>query len=82
MSTADSSDAPARDFEQVFTELEEHVRRLEQGDLPLEEALALYEAGVRLQRECQELLDSAEQRILELTDGPEGPVLSAPDGSA
>ena len=64
--------ATPRNFEQAFAELEERVRQLESGDLPLERALALYEDGVRLQRECQQLLDHAEQRILELTDGPEG----------
>ncbi len=58
-----------RSFEQAFGELEERVRVLEKGELPLEQALTLYEQGVELQRECQELLDQAEQRIVELSDG-------------
>lgn len=61
-----------RSFEQAFGELEERVRALEKGELPLEQALTLYEQGVELQRECQELLDQAEQRIVELCDGAQG----------
>jgi len=64
----------SRSFEQAFGELEDRVRVLEKGDLPLEQALTLYEQGVELQRECQELLDQAEQRIVELSDGPNGVV--------
>jgi exodeoxyribonuclease VII small subunit len=52
----------------VFSELEEHVRRLDGGDLELEESLTTFESGVKLIRECSELLDDAEQRITELTE--------------
>jgi exodeoxyribonuclease VII small subunit len=61
-----------RSFEVAMTELEERVRRLDQGDLPLEEALRIFEEGVRLQAECQELLDATERRVIELTAGPQG----------
>ena len=50
-------------FEASLEELEKIVRRLEDGDLPLEESLKLFEKGVRLARECQERLNQAERRI-------------------
>lgn len=50
-------------FEASLQELEKIVRRLEDGDLPLEESLKLFENGVRLSRECQERLNQAERRI-------------------
>lgn len=69
---ADPTEAPPRGFEETLAELEDNVRRLDGGDLPLEEALRLFEKGVGLVRECQELLDDAERRITELTGGPGG----------
>ena len=61
-----------RSFEEALSELEEHVRRLDGGELELEESLTTFESGVKLIRECSELLDDAEQRITELTnDSPE-----------
>lgn len=59
-------------FEASLTQLEERVRRLEAGDLPLEEALALYEQGVELARDCHEQLEEAEQRVAALTRGRDG----------
>ena len=50
-------------FEQALEELEQLVERLEAGDLPLEEALADFERGVKLTRECQQKLASAEQKV-------------------
>jgi exodeoxyribonuclease VII small subunit len=50
-------------FESTLGELEKIVRRLEDGDLSLEESLKLFEDGVRLSRECQERLNQAERRI-------------------
>ncbi|HLM01766.1 MAG TPA: exodeoxyribonuclease VII small subunit [Pyrinomonadaceae bacterium] len=50
-------------FEASLSNLEKIVRRLEEGDLPLEESLKLFEDGVRLSRECQERLNQAERRI-------------------
>ncbi|CAN5380663.1 hypothetical protein BH10ACI1_BH10ACI1_08800 [soil metagenome] len=50
-------------FESSLKELEKIVRQLEDGDLPLEESLKLFESGVRLSRECQERLNQAERRI-------------------
>ncbi len=50
-------------FEQAFAELEESVRTLERGELPLEESLALYERGQELSAYCAKLLDEAELKI-------------------
>ena len=57
-----------RNFEEALSELEDHVRKLDGGELSLEKSLATFEAGVGLVRECSELLDEAEQRVTELTD--------------
>ena len=62
----------SRSFEVALAELEATVRRLDSGDLPLEEALSLYEKGVALQQECQTLLDNTERRIVELRQGASG----------
>jgi exodeoxyribonuclease VII small subunit len=50
-------------FEQAFDELEESVRKLEGGELPLEESLALFERGQQLAAYCNKLLDEAELKI-------------------
>lgn len=46
-----------------MNELEQIVKQLEEGDLPLDESLKLFENGVRLSRECRERLTNAERRI-------------------
>jgi exodeoxyribonuclease VII small subunit len=51
------------DFEQSLTELEALVARLEQGDVPLEEALKNFERGVALTRQCQTALRAAQQKV-------------------
>ena len=56
-------------FEQAFAELEESVRTLERGDLPLEESLALYERGQELSAYCAKLLDEAELKVQQVEAG-------------
>jgi len=51
------------DFEQAMADLEAVVARLEQGDVPLEEALTTFERGVALTRACQTALAQAEQKV-------------------
>lgn len=51
------------DFEQSLAELEALVAKLEQGDVPLEEALRTFERGVVLTRQCQTALRSAQQKV-------------------
>lgn len=53
----------APDFEKSLTELETLVETLEAGDLSLEESLKAFERGVRLTRECQTALETAETKI-------------------
>jgi len=50
-------------FEEALEGLEDIVQRLEGGDLPLEESLALFEQGVLLTRVCSERLEAAERKI-------------------
>ncbi len=60
-------------FEDVYARLEEAVGRLEQGGLPLDEAIAAYEQGMTLVRRCRDLLAGAELRITRLReDGDAG----------
>ncbi|MGD0116143.1 MAG: exodeoxyribonuclease VII small subunit [Dehalococcoidia bacterium] len=53
-------------FEELYRRLEETVGKLEEGGLPLERSLALYEDGMTLARRCQEMLDAAQVRIRQL----------------
>jgi exodeoxyribonuclease VII small subunit len=64
-----SDTTPVDTYEQLYTQLQEVVARLEQGELPLEETLSLYEQGVRLAASCQRLLDGAELRVQALMSG-------------
>jgi exodeoxyribonuclease VII small subunit len=59
-------------FEQAMTELEEVVRKLEGGDVPLEESLAAFEKGVSLVRTLHNRLDSVQEKIEQLTAGSRG----------
>lgn len=51
------------EFEQALDELQKLVERLEQGDLPLDEALKTFERGIELTRHCQAELKSAQQKV-------------------
>ena len=59
-------------FEEALSGLERIVRQLEDGELPLDEALKLFEEGVRLSRFCGIKLDEAEKRIEILMKGADG----------
>jgi exodeoxyribonuclease VII small subunit len=58
-----SSAAITPAFEQSLAQLEALVTQLESGDLPLDEALASFEQGVRLTRDCQGALSAAQQKV-------------------
>jgi exodeoxyribonuclease VII small subunit len=55
--------AASLSFEGALEQLEQTVARLEEGELPLEEALELFESGVKLSRHCNQTLEAAERRI-------------------
>lgn len=65
-----------KDFESAIDELEAIVKRLEDGDLPLERSLELFERGVQLSRFCHSKLEEAERRVEILTE--RGEVKPAP----
>lgn len=58
------------DFETAFTALEENVSQLENEELALDEALALYERGQLLARHCADLLEAAELKMRQLSEDP------------
>ena len=58
----------ASDFEGSLKRLEALVTEMEKGDLPIEEALKAFEEGIGLTRECQKILQDAEQKVVLLTE--------------
>ena len=62
----------SKSFEAAMKRLEEIVRTMERGELPLEESLKLFEEGTALVRSCAKQLDEAEMKIVKLMKGPDG----------
>jgi exodeoxyribonuclease VII small subunit len=65
------TDTKEPSFEQLLTKLENIVGKLDAGGLTLEESLSLFEEGMRLSKQCNQLLDSAELKIKKLRDAIE-----------
>jgi exodeoxyribonuclease VII small subunit len=61
------SDVNKLPFERAIEELETIIKRLEEGKVPLEESVAIYERGEALKRRCEELLKAAEARVEKIT---------------
>ena len=59
-------------FEEAFQQLEELTQRLEEGGLPLEEMVSLYEQGMKLANLCLTMLEEAELRVKKLAALPQG----------
>ncbi len=59
-------------FEDALKRLEAIVQQLERGDVPLEQAIALYEEGNRLRARCQDRLEAAQARIEQIVRGADG----------
>ena len=59
---------PVVNFEQSLAELEQLVEAMEQGDLPLEDALKSFEKGISLATSCQQSLQKAEQKVQKLVE--------------
>jgi exodeoxyribonuclease VII small subunit len=70
------SDRPVAEmsFEEALRELEEVVGKLERGEVPLDESIALYERGAELRKRCEAKLKEAEEKVARLTlDGDGAP---------
>jgi exodeoxyribonuclease VII small subunit len=67
-------------FEAALRELETIVTRLEQGEVDLEDSIALYERGQGLKSHCEQKLKSAESRLEKIVQGPKGPAGAEPMG--
>ena len=62
-----NTDVKRLTFERAIEELESIVKRLEEGKVPLEESVAIYERGEALKRRCEEVLRLAEARVEKIT---------------
>jgi exodeoxyribonuclease VII small subunit len=65
-------DITAMSFEEALAELEQIVRRLEGGQVKLDEAIQSYERGAQLKRHCETKLNEAQQRVDRIVIGPGG----------
>ena len=65
-------------FEEALARLEETVRLLESGNVPLDDSLALFEEGIALVRLCNGKLDTAEQKVVKLKISGSGSVVEEP----
>jgi exodeoxyribonuclease VII small subunit len=65
-------------FEDTLGELEKIVQRLEDPDVPLEEAVALFEDGIKLSRFCSQKLDEVEKRVDVLLKDDQGHLITRP----
>ena len=66
------------DFESALAKLEGEVKRLESGNMSLDESIAAFEEAVKLVKICNERLESAERRVRILTEGVDGVVTDLP----
>ena len=69
-------DLTALTFEDALRALEDVVRKLESGEVPLDESITLYERGEQLRTHCQARLDAAQLRIERIVAGPDGAAAS------
>ena len=65
-------------FEQALSTLEAEVRRLEGGELTLDESIKSYEKAIELIKQCSEQLATAEQKVMLLTEGTDGMISDTP----
>jgi len=74
-----------RPYEELVKELEQIVRKLESGDITLNESMDLFSRGIALTKACQRQLDAIEKKITILIENPDGSVTEKPwpdaDGS-
>lgn len=70
--------AEKKSFEQTMAELEEVVTVLEAGQIELDQALLMFEKGIKLSKACQRILDHAEQKVTRLTKTADGDMEEEP----
>ena len=70
--TQPSPDIAAMPFEKALAELESIVQKLEGGNVPLEDSIAIYERGEALKKRCEALLRDAEARVQKITLAADG----------
>jgi exodeoxyribonuclease VII small subunit len=72
------ADIAAMNFEEALAELEQIVRRLEGGQVKLDEAILSYERGTLLKRHCERKLNEAQQRVDRIVIASDGAVTAEP----
>lgn len=70
-------DIAGMSFEEALRALEDVVRRLESGEVALDDSIGLYERGEALRKHCQARLDAAQARIERIVAGPDGQAQAA-----
>ena len=70
--------AEKKSFEKTMAELEQVVAELENGQPDLDKALSLFEKGIQLTKECQKILDKAEQKVTSLMQSENGEITETP----
>jgi len=71
-------DLAVMSFEEALVELEQIVRRLETGQVKLDEAILSYERGAQLKQHCERKLNEAQQRVDRIVIGPDGAISAEP----
>lgn len=74
----EAADIAAMSFEDALAELEQIVRRLEAGQVKLDEAIQCYERGAQLKQHCEQKLSEAQQRVDRIVVGPDGGIAARP----
>lgn len=65
-------------FEESVARLDDIVKHLENGDMPLTESLSMFEEGTKLISACSKMLDEAEQKVVKLKKGPDREPIELP----
>lgn len=65
-------------FEESVARLDDIVKHLENGDMPLSESLSMFEEGTKLISACSKMLDEAEQKVVKLKKGPDREPIELP----
>jgi exodeoxyribonuclease VII small subunit len=70
--------AKKKSFEEAFSSLEDIVKKMESGELSLDESLGAFEEAIKLVKFCNSELESAEQKVSILTEGTDGVITDEP----